>query len=469
MRKKYGCAFFIFLFVYVLFSENAQTKTLEKSVNENVNEVTLTLQEALQFAKSHAADFRANDIDLEIKKRAKLRSWNVLLPAVNASATLSRANEYQSMSFPPKKETESLHWTFMGNIGIGINLSLAYIGQIKAAYADYEAGLLSYEQSIRKTSANVKKIFYAILIQQENLGLQRTNLENARKRLEQAQINYRNGLIPEIKLLQVQVQYENQKPQLVQAEMNAEQQLDMFAFLIGMPSGTHIKLLGEINPTFAAVDADALIEKYLNDTVEVKSIDKNIEVMKRNLLALNFASYSPVLSLNWNYQPMKNDIFNNDNKEKFSDRGALSATFAIDIMKMLPFSSHRKQAADLKSNIEKLEISRYRLAENQKLSVRTAVNKLMQAKQQLDSVNANVLLAERSYAMTLRSYENGATELLDLRDSENQLLQAHLGLSNQKYNYISALLDLEGVLNADLTDYIEQPSKKNKEKKNEAK
>lgn len=456
MKKIISTFLFLFCFASFVFSQNKKINSTEANTSESANEITLTLEDALKFAKSHASEFRASDIDLEIKKRARLHSWNVFLPTANASASLSRANEVQQMSFPPVKETESLHWTFVGNIGFGINLSLAYIGQIKAAYADYEAGLLSYEQSIRKTTANVKKMFYAILIQQENLRLQKTNLENARKRLEQAQINYRNGLIPEIKLLQVQVQYENQKPQLVQAEMNVEQQLDMFAFIIGMSSGSHIKLSGNINPTFAEVDADELIEKYLNDTVEVKSIDKNIEVMKQNLLALNFASYSPVLSFNWNYQPMKSDIFNKDNDAKFFDRGALTATLAIDIMKMLPFSSQRKQAADLKSNIEKLEISRYQLAENQKLSVRTAVNKLMQAKQQLDSVNANVSLAERSYTMTLRSYENGATELLDLRDSENQLLQAQLGLANQKYNYISALLDLEGILNADLTSYIEK-------------
>ena len=47
----------------------------------------------------------------------------------------------------------------------------------------------------------------------------------------------------------------------------------------------------------------------------------------------------------------------------------------------------------------------------------------------------NVELAQRSYAMTLRSYQNGTTELLDLRDAARQLNQARLGLANQRYLY----------------------------------
>ena len=52
--------------------------------------------------------------------------------------------------------------------------------------------------------------------------------------------------------------------------------------------------------------------------------------------------------------------------------------------------------------------------------------------------------------MTAKSYRNGTTELLDLNYAELQLNQAKLGLANQKFNYISALLDLETALNANL-------------------
>ena len=63
----------------------------------------------------------------------------------------------------------------------------------------------------------------------------------------------------------------------------------------------------------------------------------------------------------------------------------------------------------------------------------------------------NVTLAQKAYDMTVRSYRNGTTERLDLRDTESSLDQAKLGLVNQKFQYISALMDLENTLNTDLT------------------
>jgi outer membrane protein TolC len=41
---------------------------------------------------------------------------------------------------------------------------------------------------------------------------------------------------------------------------------------------------------------------------------------------------------------------------------------------------------------------------------------------------------------------------LNLRDAETSLNQAKLGLLNQKYQYISALLDLENTLNTNLSE-----------------
>ena len=64
----------------------------------------------------------------------------------------------------------------------------------------------------------------------------------------------------------------------------------------------------------------------------------------------------------------------------------------------------------------------------------------------------NVTLAQRAYDMTARSYRNGTTELLDLRDAEASLNQAKLGQINQKFQYISALMDLENTLNVSLTE-----------------
>jgi outer membrane protein TolC len=331
-------------------------------------------------------------------------------------------------------------------------LSLAYIGQIRAAKAGFEGGKITWEQSQKETLMNIKKLFYGLLVQKASLDVKKASLENARQRAVQAEANYKNGMIPELRLLNAQVTYENERPEVESAEQALNQQLDTFVFLLGLPVGTKIELVGSIEPAYVKVTSDELLEKYSQRSLDVIALKTKMEVLKCNLDALNFSSYTPALVLDYAYKPTK--TFYTDSS-KWPDQGALSITLAWNLTNMLPFSANRQKAKDLQDNIAKLEVAMETLSENQKIKVRKAVDTLDQARDQIDSMGRNITLAQRAYDASARSYRNGTTELLDLRDSEKQLNQAKLGQLSQKLNYISALMDLEYTLNTDLSEYKE--------------
>lgn len=437
--------------------------------------VTFTVEQAVEYAMKNSRTLKSADIDLEIKRRAADNSWNVLVPSVQVSGTLSRQNDISSsidsanasmqmanamsalMGLPPQKpikETESMHWAAVGNVGVSWNFSLAYIEQIKAAKLDYETGLITRKQSMRETEVNVKKLFYGLLLQQENIKLQKVTLENARRRSNQAYTNYENGSVPELSYLQAYVAYENQKPVVADAERSFKQQLDTFAFILGLPVGTEIVLDGSIDPDYVDAMADELISQYGSNSLDLQSLDGSKKTLEANLRALNLGSYSPALALNWAYQPMHKDAFDSTwfDADNWSDNGSLSITLAWNLTDMLPFSSSRQRAKDLKANIEKLELSMETLKENQKLEVKKALDTMKSAREQIAAMSRNITLAQRSYEMAEKAYQAGMTELLSLRDSETQLYQAKLGLANQKFNYISAMLDLEKILNTTFGD-----------------
>ncbi|MCR5606077.1 MAG: TolC family protein [Treponema sp.] len=463
-------AFFIAIALYNIQAWGQETAKETEIAETKI--VSLSVEQAVSYALENSRTLKSADIDLEIKERASKYSWNVLLPNVQVTGTLARANEYSPSNYSLYNnliaplhnlpaaatdfEDEEARWSVVGGASIGLNLSLAYINQIKAAKADYENGKITFEQSQKEQIMNIKKIFYGLLLQQENLKIQKATLENARQRMVQAQTNYRNGAIPELSLLQTQVNYENSKPEVDTAEMNLNQQLDTFVFLIGMPVGTKVALEGEISPKYIDITADDLIAKYGNESLDIKSLQCSIDSLKLSLGAINLSTWTPALSINYSLSPaylgdafsFYKDIGKDD---MWYDSGTLSLTLAWNITNMLPWSSNRQQAKDLTANLKKLEITMETLKENQKISVRKAVDTLNQARAQIDSMTRSVQLAQRAYDMTYRAYRNGTTELLDLRDAEQSLNQAKLGLVNQKYNYLSALFDLENTLNADLT------------------
>lgn len=467
MKKLFASlAFAAMIFVPAFAQEQEQEKVM-----------TLTVERAVELAKENSKTLKSAEIDLEMKKRASQYSWNVFLPKVQASFSaartteldLNQANSMISMAnglnqisslitgrpYVPQStiaEKEKYHWALVGEVNASLSLSLAYISLIRAAKSDYECGKITWEQSQKQTFMNIKKLFYGLLLQQESLDVKKATLENARQRAAQAEANYKNGLIPELRLLNAQVTYENQKPEVESAQQSLNQAMDNFVFLIGLPVGTKIQLEGSIEPSYVNVSSDELLEKYSVNSLDYQNLKGAIDSLKLNLSAMNLSSYTPALVLSYNYQPMKTFV---SDDSKWNDQGKFAASLVWNLTDMLPFSANRQKAADIKANLRKLELKMEMLVENQKVQVKKAVDTLNQAREQIDSMGRNIALAQRAYDSSARSYRNGATELLDLRDSESQLNQAKLGQLNQKFNYISALMDLEYTLNADLSSYKE--------------
>ena len=472
--------FFMLAAASVVFCQESDAVNQDAAEKEKV---VLTVDDAVAYALENNKSLKSAAIDLEMKKRANMYSWNTFLPSLGVSATASRTTEnstYDTIrstiisearlgalekggSFPSSKydlavseagfsDEEKLHWAVIApNISAQWNFNLAMIESIRAAKASYEAGEISWEQTSKEMEVNVKKMFYGLLLQEESLNIQRDKLNNAKARYEQASINYKNGLVPELSVLNSQVNYENQKPEVLSAEQSFKQQKDMFVFLLGLPFGTDIELKGTVDSKFVEVNADELVSKYLENNDEVRSLKKNIELLNISLNASRFSTFTPSLSVNYGFQPIVYAGGEWNSLGDATDNGSLSFTLVYsNLLDMLPFSANMQKMKDTKQQIAQAELGLEQLVQNTEIEIHTLVDNLYKCQANIEAMMRNVELARKAYNSTLRAYNNGTQELLEVRDSENSLNQARLGLMNEKFNYISALLDLESKLNLNL-------------------
>ena len=459
MKKNYvGILVSLALFsVSVVYAQSESTVTENSGMTAEEPVVRLTIEQAVDYSRENSKTLQSSAIDLEIKKRASSYSWNQFMPSVQVTGTMSRKNEVTPMSIsipgypmPPQPDpTEADHWTAVGGVSVSWNFSAAMIESIRLAKRDYEAGLISWDQTLRQTELQIEKLFYGLLLQEESLKIQQDSLENARLRMEQARINYLNGLIPELSYIQAQVSYQNMKPSVMKQEQLLKQQLDMFGFLIGLPAGTKIELEGAIESPRIELVAQDLVDISMENNPDILLLNKNLEILKLTYSMQNLQTYIPSLSLSWGFQPVVSDIQENwiDN---YTDGGSFSATLVWNLTNMLPFSANQQKAKDTKDNIRKMELSLETLKENTALNIRTQIDNLNQAWANIEAASGNITLAQKSYDMNVTSYQNGTRELLDVKDAESQLNQAKLGLINSKYEYLTGLLDLEYSLNIDL-------------------
>ena len=490
--KKF-CAFLAGLFVTGFAFCQGISDSADNLQRKEDGTIVLTIDDAVTYSLKNSPSLKTAQIDLELAKWKKNTAWNSFLPTVQVTGTIARANDVESSlrstnqtingnkklyeglataatasgnpalgygfssaaaKMNPVSATENMHWTAMGNLSVSLNFNVAMIQNMRATIAQYETGKISWDQTVKENEISVRKLFYGLLLQQESLNLQKESLENARQRMTQAQTNYRNGYVPEIKYLQAQVAYENQVPVVEKAEMIMRQQLDTFAFLIGLPANSKIQLNGEINPKIIDLDVEELISKGLTQNLTIRTLQENIKILKLQSNALDLSAYTPSLALSWNGNPMITSAFESDwgDSNNWKDQGAFSVTLAWNITNMLPWSSSRVQARELQDNIKKLEVQLESAVRNTDLQIRTAVDTLAQCRHSLENSQRNIDLAQRSYDMTSLAYRNGTTEYLDLMDAETQLNQAKLSLVNEKFNYMTNLMDLENILNTTLVE-----------------
>ena len=393
----------------------------------------LSLDDAVSIALKENLQIKNAQVDLRMSDVAYIYSYNTLLPTANATATFTQQNEVSGSPNRPVAFTYGISgsWTF----------NPAMITSIRIAYQNYKNGQITYSQACDQMKQNIRKLYFALVLQQKSLDIQKATLQAQKARYIQAQRDWENGYIPEVALLQSRVAYENAKPTLEQAEISLDASKRQFAFLLGLDTEEELNLTTEIDHAFIDMDADKALST-IEERYDIKSVELQEKLIKMQKEALIESTFLPSIVLNASWQPYLFDI-NKKGKDYWVDGGSMSGTVAWNLSNLLPTSGQYKSLSDINNGLKKIENGKEMAYENARIEILNLIDKLNQAKTTLLSSEGTVELAQANFDAREQSYIAGTSDFLDLQDAENQLSQAKLGRLSNQYNYITALIDLE--------------------------
>ncbi len=398
---------------------------------------TITVDDAVILAADNNISLKRQRINLENLERKSKTSWNGISPSVSLSGNMSFPLDGIVTDMEAKQE-----YTYGIGASVGISLSPSLYTSIRDASLKYESGKASYEDAVRQIELNVRKLFYSLLYTKESMNLQRRNMETAKLRYENNLDKYNRGQLSELDLLQSQYSYESQRPSLDSAEIAYQNSIASFKQTLGLAQTEKIELSGSLSD---AIPPESFSFSHtVEDIPSVKKIEASIEQQKNSLLATRFSAYGPSVSASYSWGLNGND--KTEELKKHQESHSLGLSVRIPLDGMLPWSNGANNIAAQKASLKDLQLQLESEKTSVSLNLQNSIKNILQKQSQMDMLNQNVEIAQKTYDMTLTAYNHGSRDLLALQTASDSLLKARTDRESHIYNLICAVLDLENTL-----------------------
>jgi len=398
----------------------------------------ITLDEALQAGRANNLSLTSTAIDVNAAKRDVDTSWNLFIP----SLSLSLSNAGGGPVFNAGTTAFGVSTAQNQGLSVGLSVSLTLNPAVKNQMDSYRLGYqiqqVTYEQAKAEVERTITKLFYYLLMEEQNIGVQQANLELAQKQYEEVQLKFEQGFASELEVLSSQLAAERLKPSLQQVKNQYASNLLSLKSMLGMELDQELVVEGEIPSLIKELEVQDLKE-YLEKSYSIALLDLNIAQLKTTKELNSKQALLPSLSLSGSYDlSFWNDSYSND----FSDSASYSIGVRIPLDGFIPNSRTKVGLAKLDDSVQKLALQRQQAVKQLEVSVVGQVQSLNMLASQAELATQSLELTEKVYIMNHIQYESGYIGRVALEEARNNLLGARQQVLALQFQYVSSLIDL---------------------------
>jgi outer membrane protein TolC len=404
---------------------------------------TITIDDAVNLALQNNLEIKQSKMDLDLLAKKNQYSWNSVSPSISASGGFNGNT--------PLGDGDT---SFSYSLGASLNLTLtpALRTTMKKALLDYQSGQASLETTKRKIELSVRKTFYSLIYFNDNLEIQQRSLETAKQTYEANQVKYKQGRLAELQLLNSQYNYEKKIPDVENLKRNYQSNIDSFKLLLGLALEDEITLEGKLDEAVSVHFDETILQASLNsieENAQIKALKQQIISTENTIQATKLSSYAPTVSFsvseNTNGSSKENPMAGKDAWEPSSSL-SYGVTVRVPLDGYFPWSSGKLNVASSEEALQKLKMNLEQTRTQTTLAVKNSYNSILQALTQLELLEKNVELTQKTYDMSKNAYNMGSVDLLSLQQAEDNLYSARYNVQNQKYTILTSILTLEDTL-----------------------
>jgi outer membrane protein TolC len=407
---------------------------------------SFSLKEAINHAiQNNYSAINANR-DIEAAKQKKWETTTIGLPQINGAVGYQNNFKIQKSLIPaeifggqPGEFTEVAFGT-KHNMSSSLTLTqLIFDGSYLVGLQSAKTYLEISQNAKIKTSQEIKELivnsYGNVLLADESILILIKNKAILEKTLSDTKEIYKNGLIEEENVEQLQITLASISSSLENVKRQKTIANNMLKLLLGIDLQNELVLTDKLDAlTINNVDLNLLQEEFnVTNNIDYK-IGKNLETSKELLLKLEKSKALPSLgaAVNFGYNSFGNNFtfFNQD--QKWFNYSNVGLNLNVPIFSSFGRSSRTQQA---KIALEQSKTQLTQTEQNLKLQFEKAKSDYEFRLEQLTTSKNNLNLAERIENKNQIKFKEGLSSSFDLTNAQEQLYSA-------QQNYLQAMLDV---------------------------
>ena len=411
-------------------------------------EAGLTIEEAIRTGREQSHLLKASAARAEGAEARAQEAGSALLPAVKVDGAYRRLSNVPlfavALPFPGFApiviapyipDTYQLHASIQQPLFTGFRLS----NNALAARLQAEAGTLDSRNDEADLVVNIATAYWTVY----QAGEVKNALQENVARLESYERDTKNlvgaGLATRNDLLRIQVQLQNGRLSLIDAE-NDEQISQMnLNIVIGRPAETPVVIASSPMAVDTSAVPQGTVDQALAVRPDVAALDARVRASSAALSAAR-GGYFPQLALSANYYYSKPNQRYFPPSNQWKDSWDVGIQFQLDVWNWGATAAQAEQAeAALRANQEMLA----QLQQTVSLDVRRSILSAKRAREKVDVAQLGVSQAEENSKMLSDKYHSGLATSTELLDANVALVQAKTSLSASLVEQAIANIRLE--------------------------
>lgn len=407
---------------------------------------SFSLKEAVDHALQNNYSVINANRDIEAAKKKKWETTTMGLPQINGTIGYQNNIEIQKSLIPAEifggtpGTFQEVAFGVKHNMNANLTLSqLIFDGSYIVGLQSAKTYLKISENAKVKTNQEITEMvvnsYGNVLLAEEGILLLEKNKQNLEKTLFQTNETFKNGLIEEENVEQLQITLTSLDNSLKNAKRQKTIALDMLKLLLGIDLDESLLLTEKLeNVTQNNINLQLLTAQFdVNNSIDYQ-IGKNLETSKELLLKLEKSKALPSIgaALNFGYNGFGSQFNFLSSNQKWFNFSNVGVQMSIPIFSSLGRSSRTQQAQIA------LDQSRTELTQTQQklhLQFDKAKSDYEFSLEQLTNAKSNLKLAERIENKNEIKFKEGLASSFELTEAQRQLYAT-------QQNYLQAMLDV---------------------------